>query len=762
MFKKCFLKNDSKIWVKNMSEYSNLNREEKDNSSFTYKCDSKLADKNDSRLDNRHNLRLANKNDSSLKNRHDSSLNNRHDSSLNNRHDSSLDNKYKSNKKNSIGKFYRRAMAIGVTIMLTANGCGLQNGDISSNGEDISDVAISEISEGLNGNTYYENKDGVSVMLTTDKLSYEAGEEIHYTLIVSNDTDDFTISAKKFQYTNSANLVAATSDSMPDDLPMLRSGESCTIEGILVGGDGESSTPMLASSSTDVSIRPYVNVSYGGEDATVRCVLNLKLTEVVRQFDSEDKKSAKTVSVHDPSIFKDTDGKYYLVGTHITSASSDDLFDWEDRTSDFRASLSEETIAQIREWNDDDISDWFGYLWAPDIIYNETMGKYCIYLSANGDNWKSNIVLLTGDSIYGPYEYAGSVVYGGFNADTYSQTDADTVLGSDTIPERYITYGVDNKKWGDMYPNCIDPCVFYDEDGNLWMSYGSWSGGIFLLELDEETGLRDYDVTYETGTHSDAYFGKLIAGGSYVSGEGSYIQHIGDYYYLFISYGNLEANGGYNIRVFRSDRPDGGYVDEKGNTPYYDTYSFNYNTGIGVRLFGAYKWKTMSVGQVAQGHNSAFVDDDGKAYIVFHTRTTNGTEGHYVKIHQLFVNKEGWLVAAPYATDSESLNYNGYDISEVAGQYEVIIHNLDVDYKNLGYNSPKKITLSEDGTISGAYEGTWSLEDGTPYIQLEFNGDTYSGVTLIMPIEGSSIETMTFTALGQESQITIWGSKVVE
>lgn len=662
----------------------------------------------------------------------------------------------------------RTIVSLSLLVMMTVNGCS--SGTAGSSGETAEEGtlsspqkdAASDMAQGLNGNTYFESKDGVSVTLSTDKLTYEDGEEVHYTLVVSNDTKDYTISGKKFQYTNSDNLVAASEDSMPDELPMLRAEESYTIEGTLIGGEGESVSPNLASASTDVSIRPYVMITYGGEEATVRCVLNLKMTEVVRQFDDEDKKTARKVSVHDPSIFKDVDGKYYIVGTHITSASSDDLFDWEDRTDDFRASLSDETIEQIRQWNDDENGEWFGYLWAPDIIYNETMGKYCIYLSANGDNWKSNIVLLTGDSIYGPYEYAGSVVYGGFNADTFSQTDAEAVLGTDTIPERYVTYGVDNKKWGDMYPNCIDPCVFYDEDGKLWMSYGSWSGGIFMLELDEETGLRDYNVSYETGNHSDAYFGTLVAGGAYVSGEGSYIQHIGDYYYLFISYGNLEAAGGYNIRVFRSDRPDGDYVDELGNTPYYDTYSFNYNTGIGVRLFGGYKWKTMSIGQVAQGHNSAFVDDDGKAYIVFHTRTTDGSEGHYVKIHQLFVNKDGWLVAAPYATDGETLKEDGYDISEVAGEYEVIVHDLEVDYKNLGYNKPKTITLNEDGSITGDFEGTWSLEDGTPYIELTFNGDTYSGVTLSMNIEDSSVETMTFTALGKDSQITLWGSRMVD
>lgn len=39
------------------------------------------------------------------------------------------------------------------------------------------------------------------------------------------------------------------------------------------------------------------------------------------------------------------------------------------------------------------------------------------------------------------------------------------------------------------YPNAIDPTVFYDADGRMWMVYGSWSGGIFLLEIDKTTGL---------------------------------------------------------------------------------------------------------------------------------------------------------------------------------------------------------------------------------------------------------------------------------
>ena len=536
------------------------------------------------------------------------------------------------------------------------------------------------------------------------------------------------------------------------------------ITGIAAGLFSNANTICYAADADyeDVKLRPYVKFTYGDKEVMLRATIELSMIQPVVKIPTEDRDMAKTICCHDPSIFRDFDGTYYVYGSFFASGKSEDLNDWTSLDSTFQATFTEEVKEQIRAWNKDESSgSWNGYLWAPDIVYNPVMEKYCMYISANGDDWKSNLVLLTSDSVDGPYDYAGTVIYGGFDEETYGLTDAPMVLGESKIPERYVKNGVKNKKWGDMYPNCIDPCVFYDDDGNLWMSYGSWSGGIFMLELDEETGLRDYSVSYETDIHSDAYFGKKIAGGAYVSGEASYIQKIGDYYFLFISYGNLEAAGGYNVRVFRSERPDGDYVDALGNDPYYDTYTFNYNSPIGVRLFGGYKWRTFNVGQVAQGHNSAFVDEDGKAYIVFHTRTTDGSEGHYVKVHQLFLNKDGWLVAAPYMTNGESLD-NQIQVKDIAGDYDLIIHKLDIDYANRQTNKPVFITLNEDGTITGDYEGNWTLESGTPYITLCFDGEVYNGVALTMKVENSKIDTQIFTALGENSQVTIWGSKSLQ
>ena len=531
----------------------------------------------------------------------------------------------------------------------------------------------------------------------------------------------------------------------------------------LMAGMLSTGVSVQAAEYETVKIRPYIEFTYGGEEVMIRAVMELHLLQTRLVVDSDQVDNPKKVSVHDPSIFKDFDGTYYIVGTHITEASTTDLYDWKSMDAQFKSSLSEDTMAQIRAWNKDgDSANNVGYLWAPDLIYNEAMGRYCIYLSANGDDWKSNIVLLTSDTIDGDYEYAGSVVMGGFTAKTYGETDVAIVTGEAEIADRYVDHGIANRRWGDMWPNVIDPCVFYDDDGKLWMSYGSWSGGIFMLELDEATGLRDYNVSYETDNHSDAYFGKKIAGGAYVSGEASYIQKIEDYYYLFISYGALEAKGGYNIRVFRSATPDGPYVDELGNSSLFDNYVQNFNLSVGIRLLGGYKWRSFTYGQVAQGHNSAFVDDDGKAYIVFHTRTTNGSEGHFVKVHQLFVNKEGWLVAAPYQTSGETLVMSGYSATEVAGRYELIIHEMMIEYGDLETKKPVFIDFNEDGSITGDHTGSWRLEPGTPYITLRLDGEDYSGLTLEMNIESTTVTTLTFTALGIDNQVTVWGSKMLE
>jgi len=488
----------------------------------------------------------------------------------------------------------------------------------------------------------------------------------------------------------------------------------------------------------------------------------------------------KRVVCHDPSIFMDdvTTGTpespvYYIYGSHLGNGKTtadkyyinwDTFTKGEDQTTpdglfvdgNGNKILYSNAYGAAHDWQASGNSVR-GNQWAPDIIYNKQMNKWCMYMSLNGDNWCSSIVLFTSDRPDGGWKYVGPVVYSGFQgtyahngfaaANDYKKTDLEKVIGTQaSLPDRYNQ----GSKWGEFWPNCIDPCVFYDKEGKLWMSYGSWSGGIFILELDENTGLRDYNVTYNqvlstAGDYrsctSDPYFGKKIAGGYYVSGEASYIQRIGDYYYLFMSYGGLSAatgdyyGVGYQMRVFRSSNPDGPYLDcntSDGQNALFTKYQLNFgkdaNTDRGTRIMSAYKWSTMTKGEIAQGHNSAIVDHKGRALLVYHTRFINSGESHQVRVHQLFQNQDGWLVAAPYefygeeTTQEDIDSRQEYSAEQVAGDYDLIVHKQKQDAVAQEYATPAKITLGEDGNITGDYRGTWKLIDNTGYVRIALRG----------------------------------------
>ena len=510
---------------------------------------------------------------------------------------------------------------------------------------------------------------------------------------------------------------------------------------------------------------------------------------------TEGPSALKRVSVHDPSVVWDpSTSSYYVFGSHRAAAKCNNMMSWETFTAPWATATSTNadnvdafTTPQVTKvkkggveydlnfnalaWSQRGSAtyDINGNMWAPDVIYNKKMGKYCMYLSINGEGWYSSIIMLTADQITGPYRYQAPVVMSGFRAQSsYTATDASIVLG-ETMPDRYAP----SDNYGNHWPNAIDPCVFYDENGKLWMTYGSWSGGIFMLELDEETGLRDYDVTYAESETSDPYFGKKIAGGHYVSGEASYIEFIGGYYFLFMTYGGLDAAGGYQMRVFRSLNPDGPFVDSKGTSAVYDTYQLNFgpteNDGFrGVNIFGAYdEWGAQTVGawgERAQGHNSIIAAQDGRTYLVYHTRFQDQGEGHQVRVHQVYQNEEGWLVAAPFEYTGEGIKSAGIAVAQkvatedIPGAYKLLIHRYGLDHAAKEYAAPVDVTLNADGSISGGAVGTWSIKSGTSYITINIGSD-YKGVMVPQTLEPTDTKAPCFTALDSKTGVTIWGYK---
>ena len=518
------------------------------------------------------------------------------------------------------------------------------------------------------------------------------------------------------------------------------------------------------------------------------------------------------VSVHDPSVVWDPNSRYYYIfGSHRASAKSKDMSSWTtftaawktttsnnaSNTDAFKTNQTKKVTINGSEvtFGNFDAYAWSsaygngynidGNMWAPDVIYNPVLQKWCMYLSINGPTWNSSIILLTADKIDGPYMYQGPVIFSGFNVTStagvsYKKTDLELVLGEQaSLPSRYNV----GNQWGNRWPHCIDPCVFYDEQGKLWMSYGSWSGGIWMIELDENTGLRDYNVSYSikgsgNGVTSDPYFGKKIAGGYYVSGEGSYIEYIGGYYFLFISYGGLAVggnpndynNGGYQMRYFRSENPDGPYKDANNVDAIFPTYRLNFGHNAtdnrGVNIFGAYgDWGKLTVGdwsERSQGHNSIIAAEDGRTYLVYHTRFQNRGEAHEVRVHQVFQNEDGWLVAAPFEYTGEEVKSADIATTQqiatnrVPGKYQLLTHKYRLNHTTKELAKPVEIQLNHNGTISGSVTGSWSIQEGTSYITLIISGVTYKGVVVEQTLERTTQTAVSFTAVAKNG-VSIWG-----
>lgn len=511
---------------------------------------------------------------------------------------------------------------------------------------------------------------------------------------------------------------------------------------------------------------------------------------------------AATVSVHDPSIvvvYKDASGNsyptndaggtrtkyYYVFGTQVAAAYSTDMIDWTAFTPSFSVNGTVSTdyyqiFKAAATWSGHtNSSDTKGNLWAPDILYNKVLNKWCMYFAVNGNDWMSSIVMLTSDKIEGPFQYVGTVVYSGMDdlSSGAGNDDYKKVTGSSTIASRYL----DNTgAWTGTYgSSCIDPHPFYDQSGKLWMSYGSWSGGIFLLKLDENTGLRDYTYNYGytnfssdgavwngTALRFDPYMGIHIGGGYYVSGEGSYIDYFTDpdgngYYYLFVSMGFYSPTGGYTMRVFRSKTVDGPYTDPVGNPSVFSQYVFNYgnNTKYGFPIMQNYKWNWWTKGDVSMGGNSLLRDDDGSMYVIYHTKYNDGTVFHNVKVHQLFFNQTGWPLAAPFEYRVKwGMDQQTYTAEDIAGLYGVIAHE-PTDYANLKCNLEQQVYINADGTLSGAYSGTWAYNDsnGRQYLTLSTSAGTFECVLLDQLTEDVSSQTLSFTGMDASNKLALWG-----
>ncbi len=434
-------------------------------------------------------------------------------------------------------------------------------------------------------------------------------------------------------------------------------------------------------------------------------------------------------SVHDPSVLYDGDsGTYYIYGSHMQAAKSKDLQDWKLFSRLDKCTLAPDYAVEFKE------ALTFaeaGTFWAPDVIRLADGRWYMYYCCCEGSKPLAALGLAVAESPEGPFENVQILLKSG---------DA----------------GYDATK----YPNAIDPCVFFDRDGErLWMVYGSYSGGIFLLELDPATGLI---------LDGQEPYGIRLLGGNHARIEGPYIAYNPDtdYYYLFLSFGGLGVNDGYNIRVCRARDVTGPYEDAQGH----DMRDCMCRPGnfwndddvapYGVKLMGGYQFTPLAgenspKAQTVRspGHNSAYLDEaTGRWFIIHHTRFAGNNDRYIVQTREMFFNDDGWPMVAPtrYVRDDrlpESLEYEPF------GTYKLLRHGQDV---NTVEHVSVAATFNDDFTVTGALQGTFTLGDRNAVITVEADGVTYRGSTYVGYDADQDAFVSCFTAMSEDGQ-TLWG-----
>ncbi|EAU90593.2 secreted arabinase [Coprinopsis cinerea okayama7 len=280
------------------------------------------------------------------------------------------------------------------------------------------------------------------------------------------------------------------------------------------------------------------------------------------------------VAAHDPTLCKDRNGKYFLFST----APGIDIRTSTDRTHWTRVGS---VFPNGAPWTDTYTGTRNGNLWAPECYYNGN--EFLLYYSASSFGSQRSAIFLAKSTTGEPGTWQ----------------DLGMVTSSSTANDY----------------NAIDPNLFI-ENGNWYLSIGSFWSGIKLLRINPSTGKPLSNTVTSLAR-------RTTAGGAV---EASTIYKYGNYYYLFTSWDKCcsGTSSTYNIRVGRSTRPDGGYVD-RNNVPL--------TNGGGTLVLASH-------GRViGPGGQDVYTDGDGPI-IVYHYYTPSG---HALGINRLDFSS-GWPV----------------------------------------------------------------------------------------------------------------------
>jgi len=278
-------------------------------------------------------------------------------------------------------------------------------------------------------------------------------------------------------------------------------------------------------------------------------------------------------SIHDPSELQ------YESGYFMTFSTGKGIRSWYRDKNTGTWQLAD--ILDKPEWWDGVFPDNKGYFWAPCVPF-----KWVMYYSFEADEDYASAI--------------GRAVATG-TAPNLKWKDDGPVLVMPACREEGVSC-----------PVAIDPSVFTDDNGCMYMAFGSGTSGIWIVELDPETGHLTDEAAEGFSEDNDAFhhvayrqLGEPRGDTDYIEAAYVYRHPTNGYYYLFVNWGQCcsGVDSTYLIRVGRSKSPTGPFIDKDGND------LVDQGGSLVIETKGRY---------IGPGHASIYRHTDGRYAFSFH------------------------------------------------------------------------------------------------------------------------------------------------
>lgn len=295
-------------------------------------------------------------------------------------------------------------------------------------------------------------------------------------------------------------------------------------------------------------------------------------------------------TAHDPVMAKEGDTFYvFYTNGGIHRLASKDLKTWE---------RLDDCFSEMPKWINELIPTARFDFWAPDIIYHDGLWHLFYACSAFGRN--TSVIGHATSPTLDP------------KAKNYGWKDCGLIMQS--VPTK--------TDW-----NAIDPNVIFDENGDPWMDFGSFWGGIMMFKMKKDlSGPALPEEWHVLSTRPIPAQGKSTGGPV----EAPFIFKHGKYYYLFVSFDSCcrGASSTYKVAVGRSETVTGPYVDKDGKR-------LDQGGGSIILEGDVDNW-------AAAGHDAAYTID-GKDYHVTHAYEA-GTGASRLIVNEIKWTSNDWPI----------------------------------------------------------------------------------------------------------------------